>query len=712
MTSEQITVKTEPREDSYEAAYQQPNSQALNETTCLQNGHIDPKAYTSNNNEDNHMSVANKNFLCLLCDVICDNREDLRRHLKAEHKPNGNVFNQTPEQRAELYSPYLQFRYTCNLCGAKFKTFKHYFSHSMSHKGYGALQSSFNDAVMRSGRDVLKNYFDTEDGYPGSFRCDECKTVFMQRDSYAMHMMMRAMNETCQPPQSVNLNSKIKTEPSDEDSNCPKYNEDYVIDSTVSDETKQTENGDTDRMVNDSSKCLEDVTCNVDQDEYLKSVLDKVVLHSSSQALNSVGKYSDVSKPCVFCGQAFIDQDALAMHVMSIHADQMSAVKPSRNKVTIKPRDRLSWLPSDLLPLNCKYCGQKFVSRDSLAMHVLTHTQQDATSVIPDKSFVNKRKADKIDTQISHSSSKIAKPFLVSFDRYTHEKQTSATSYLTSLDLYCNVCSIQFYSKGDFDWHVRCRHTNPEAENEPLCLTTQGRDRVSNDADDDDNKTKPTRRNSFSIDENSRHHYVVPKRPVSADSLVKLTTKGKNASHGEVDKPKLGNNPDMKHKDLKIKKEIQKSMAIACVDALSSNEKRIIYSVFGDELIKPKDINTNTKQVDTTADKSDTHEKIANALSQENPATKSSQFSPDPKQIPRDAQITSPVSAGSLHGDLDEVLKGKDAAMCRFCEIIFLNKAVYYLHMGLHNVNNHWQCNVCGKVCKSAVDFAAHVIHM
>jgi transposase-like protein len=60
---------------------------------------------------------------------------------------------------------------------------------------------------------------------------------------------------------------------------------------------------------------------------------------------------------------------------------------------------------------------------------------------------------------------------------------------------------------------------------------------------------------------------------------------------------------------------------------------------------------------------------------------------------------------------IDFILKQKELFMCKFCKIIFTDKTVYYLHMGLHNLNNPWQCNLCGKPCLNVHEFSSHVIH-
>jgi len=49
--------------------------------------------------------------------------------------------------------------------------------------------------------------------------------------------------------------------------------------------------------------------------------------------------------------------------------------------------------------------------------------------------------------------------------------------------------------------------------------------------------------------------------------------------------------------------------------------------------------------------------------------------------------------------------------VCRHCDIVYADRMLFMLHMGLHNVNNPWQCNMCGTVCTDRQQFALHVLH-
>lgn len=59
----------------------------------------------------------------------------------------------------------------------------------------------------------------------------------------------------------------------------------------------------------------------------------------------------------------------------------------------------------------------------------------------------------------------------------------------------------------------------------------------------------------------------------------------------------------------------------------------------------------------------------------------------------------------------DSAARVGEARYCPHCEILFLDATLFHLHMGLHNVNNPWQCNTCGLVCSGRLDFSTHVLH-
>jgi len=76
---------------------------------------------------------------------------------------------------------------------------------------------------------------------------------------------------------------------------------------------------------------------------------------------------------------------------------------------------------------------------------------------------------------------------------------------------------------------------------------------------------------------------------------------------------------------------------------------------------------------------------------------------------------------GAAEDDDDDALRqllrliqqpdGQPVFLCRHCDIVYADRMLYVLHMGLHNVNNPWQCNVCGTTCSGRQQFALHALH-
>lgn len=48
---------------------------------------------------------------------------------------------------------------------------------------------------------------------------------------------------------------------------------------------------------------------------------------------------------------------------------------------------------------------------------------------------------------------------------------------------------------------------------------------------------------------------------------------------------------------------------------------------------------------------------------------------------------------------------------CSYCPIVFLDKALYLMHMGLHGVPNPWKCNLCSGAYNDVYGFTSHIIN-
>ncbi|KAL4225386.1 hypothetical protein ACF0H5_016075 [Mactra antiquata] len=552
-------------------------------------------------------------------------------------------------------------------------------------------------ALFGTGKQYMQDYMEADDSLTGTFTCTECDTVFVQRDAYAMHMMMRAMNESC------------KSSALSFDEEPRGGNEIEVSRQQKSSETK--ENGVSSHVDGGHQRCLEDITAKVDQDEYLKCVLDKVCVNDT-QPTDMPDYHVDDRKSCIFCKETFIDQDSLAMHVMSDHAEEMTSTSTTIRNNARNPNnaDYMTWIAMATRPTSipyiCKYCNETFMSRDSLALHVLTHAHLEER-ISEQARNTYKRKYDIVDPASAFTETKKARHFsqVFSMDSLTPTKPSTSKSVI---NLYCEDCDIRFYAESEYDWHMR-RHSEGRMTSyaEPLCLT---KDKPSENDDVtktvENNKIQATttnkpRRNSFSCDTSVDIHHsdTLPKRPVSVGDCSSETLKQLNKTGVDKKGDDIGD------------KAVTKNELLQTINALSSSEQRIIYSVFG------KDLSLKVSKPEVAQDMRTTvspkHgkklDKVDNYVPQLN----------DKHDRLKDLDMKNALSLTSdlyKNGDRDDRQRlqalEKEAPMCKYCEILFFNKALYYLHMGLHNVNNPWQCNICGKLCSNAIDFSAHVIHM
>lgn len=648
-----------------------------------------------------------RNFTCLLCDVVCLSRDLLRKHLKDFHASKQydttNLYGSFVEPGVQT-SGYLNYRYTCTICRAKFKSFRTYVTHTMSHRGMGT--SHFDDvrmvALLGAGKQYMQDYFDSEDGYGGGFTCSECKTVFMQRDSYAMHMMMRAMNETCK-----STDNTLSTNNNEADDS---KDTDQTRMPAADDISPPQDNG-------ESQRCLEDVTSKVDQDEYLKSVLDKVC-SADPNMKNNRTHYAQGT--CTFCGNSYQDQDALAMHVMSDHADEMTSNTPSRSSVTggmnidaqnTNTQSYLSWMAGAAaaqsvsgLTYLCKYCNTTFMSRDSLAMHVLTHAHIEEK--LADYSRYSRKR--KVDSQDQEDLPKLQRRE-GNINGLTEQKNSGVNEKtLSPVNLYCDKCGIKFYATSEYEWHMK-RHADSTLSPENIKKTSgnqgfelaspTGKTGIAVSHCTSNMRLRRNSTSSCSLGNEKNEQKALPRRPVSVDICSSNSDPKAQVTSGLQPNANIATSKEHKSSVPDLES------VISNVRSLSSNEQRIIYSVFG------KDLNLNvSKSVEKFRDAQQKHHTVD--------PQRHTQGNVE-QRIPVDASSNkthpslSPVVKNTGPNDRQKLIAGdKDAPMCKYCEIVFFNKAIYYLHMGLHNVNNPWQCNVCGKICNDAVDFAAHVIHM
>ena len=75
---------------------------------------------------------------------------------------------------------------------------------------------------------------------------------------------------------------------------------------------------------------------------------------------------------------------------------------------------------------------------------------------------------------------------------------------------------------------------------------------------------------------------------------------------------------------------------------------------------------------------------------------------------------TTEISNSVLSITLDEILSRFEAQdklfRCNYCDIIFVERGMYFLHIALHG-NNPWQCSICHKIMQDKNEFTLHFVN-
>ncbi|CAH8853775.1 unnamed protein product [Trichobilharzia szidati] len=89
----------------------------------------------------------------------------------------------------------------------------------------------------------------------------------------------------------------------------------------------------------------------------------------------------------------------------------------------------------------------------------------------------------------------------------------------------------------------------------------------------------------------------------------------------------------------------------------------------------------------------------------------------DEEAVPLDVQHDNNKQVTSLDEGNNQKIKMIGNAqltfpyICDYCQIGFVQQALYCLHMGMHCVNNPLKCNMCARNCLDVYDFFSHTLH-
>lgn len=532
---------------------------------------------------------------CLMCDRYLENQDELMIHMALDHQ-----CSQQGSRRQVGRIP----KHTCQICFAKFRTLRDLFTHTAFH----AKQLQFNGEwaselgtrmeknIMKQG--AIRQYFSNlqnnlnGDVQHGTFKCDCCHNIFMNRDTYAMHVMMRVKDETCKSADMHLKKSSVKENGSD-------YGE--TIDLVPS---------------QSGQEFLIDVTSSVNEDEYLKSALSVEV--SNQRTAKEESKFQPIQGiKCMCCAEHFLDQDAMAMHVMTVHAatkkQQMASLNHQKESATgqqIRKVKKNQDHSNDITIhefFRCQFCGSIFESRDVLSLHVLTqHAKENGNST-----------------------------------KRSNEKDNKDTKDV-----------IKMNNDDDKSTYI--------VQNEPLNLVSEKKPKESHKVTEHQTDT------TIDMKEPVISSHVLTQS--QADSKVNLTVVD------DIRRARSASLPNVGDSDFTYISR-PRPASTGNIENRSYFEK---VSEFDNSVGSP--ITYRYEQPEPYIDDRE----------------HSCQFMASPQTDPLELLLQ----------------KREHAHMCGYCEIIFLNRTLYYLHMGLHNVNNPLQCNMCGKTCENIHDFSAHVMHL
>ncbi|XP_048729861.1 zinc finger protein Pegasus-like [Ostrea edulis] len=336
-----------------------------------------------------------------------------------------------------------------------------------------------------------------------------------------------------------------------------------------------------------------------------------------------------------------------------------------------------------------------FADKDSLAMHVMSHHNNGVSSFTQSQN-----------RHTNEKSNSIAMRMPTSFVRLLQgSKEDSIQTKMENKKLWCEYCKLEFVDHDSLAMHI-LNHTlsevNGKEKKEHTLITTENKRLTFGDSKErncmkeviDSPLNLVTSReslvSSISLQQNDEiEHTEYSKHKEDADNDQDATDKGKKLSKITLSMQRSVSVPDMRNtfKDVPHRPASAEGME-RNYEYLLSDTPLDCYSDEKSAAESPSD--DSRKSQDAVKPRDD---KIP--LSDLNEAKKQTFIATDEFSNPQ------------------ELLKhiDKPVYFCRFCDVIFLNRTMFYLHKGLHNVNNPWQCNMCGQLYTNVHDFSAHVIH-
>ena len=729
----------------------------------------------------------NTSHVCYVCDCYFPNTEVLVLHMATNHR---NLSTTTGN-----YKPEAERSFVCVICLQRFSSNKMLMKHQRTHS---EKDSSYNGCKICAldfiGSKALLAHLSSprhkemKVKIQSIFVCVDCRSIFATRDSYAMHMMMRAQSETCD-----------KMEDDDTESEGPEQKVMDLIRNSVSDNATAIA----------TSMAMSAMAAN---GLFLNSMMPSNGKRSGEQSPytnnNNSTPPSSSEVPgiplnlstikarrleCSACYASFPSEESLAMHKTMMHRHDNSAMR--RNPTVsdlLRAQQQLqqAYLPMahGFLPASawtCVACGYDLDSCDALAMHMMekhanqednlpmmsipdprliqqkvqqvyaeatlqqhqngvqTHSapspvqqadmRSQSTGALPDE---HKQSADEerqakrrlsLQDDLIYKKAKVEKfaAICLSCNQSFSNKDIffgHVAKCSMGFQAQCSFCENKFHCKDSFSEHLISCQSNlhacslcPQTFPEQQMLLNHYRDdhlKLNGDTKHPGNAGYECKRchavlnDLQSLMKHARSHDVATDEEGGSTRGCPLCGWSTQDSQMYIQHMLL-HNINLEELDLadgRPNGDLSNGM-LAPAQKGEPDTRRNRRKPLASAKILPSAHSPDSNEL--------------NHMWSESGGSECS--TPLPPPPPRSASVQSRNGGGIVLAGAED-LSGEQLlgflmdnvgmlVMCKHCRIIFTDRTMYHLHMGLHNRNHPWQCNLCGKACRDVHEFSSHVIH-
>ncbi len=569
----------------------------------------------------------------------------------------------------------------------------------------------------------------------GIFVCVDCRSIFATRDAYAMHMMMRAQNETCKgigTDIKPTVQAKIETRTFTPEEQIEKLN-----------------------MVNSPSANLIISASNSATTSPLNLTKSACSTPLSSHPARSPLMPPPSHHTCNKCLSSFSSQDALALHMM-MHTRTGSLPDVghqqtgfSTSPIGNRPNSAPIISNNTPIPWMCGRCLISFDTCDSLAMHMMTKHANEAMAEAAALSALQENKQG-FDGNIAELLKQAQQVELGDTDKGIIDNLSSDNQSETDIraaghddnkeDLGpepkrrkcyvprrkgwdCAQCDQSFATKLEWSFHLqKCSHTKCAPPRCEVChmmfLNVQALDIHLRSPDHHqllDQQRVCAICSFMATDHQALVNHIKTVHNITA-TAPEFQTENVPGQDWQAPDENDGMNLDLNY----VEKGPDSPNVVSEETTSGKEPLNLICNLKPPEQLgrMVPGMMQSQKMASLSSDTEDSILSASQSGSQI-PESSTCQDGWGKHQhacTPLSGMVSQSGIAASEDDNENDVVDYvlshvQDLAMCKYCKVIYTDRTVYYLHMGLHNLNNPWQCNMCGKVCQDLHEFSSHVIH-